>query len=298
MSGRGDYVSASAARFRQIRFQWHVLTRNPLQKVAVIYIVLLTSIAIFAPYIIPYPESVVGTVNQEEILKAPSWSHLFGTDEFGRDIFSRVLYGARISVVAGLITVALAMGIGAPLGVLAAGLRGIVDEIIMRFCDIVLSFPVVVLAIVIAAYWGGSLRNAVIALAVTWWPYYARMVRGVAVSVRERPYVRAAESIGTSRPVIIFRHILPSSIGPVSVMASLDLGFVILALASLSFLGVGAQPPTPEWGLMINDSRSYFLSAWWYMAFPGLAITLTVLAFNILGDGLDEVINPKTRGRG
>lgn len=296
-SAHASYPSATRARLRQLRLQWRVLVRNTLQKAAAIYIVILMSLAVFAPYVIPYPDAIQGKVHEEIILAGPSWAHPFGTDEFGRDIFSRVLYGARLSALAGLLTVALAVGIGATLGVVAAGLGGIVDDVIMRFVDIMLSFPTVVLAIVIAAFWGGSLQTAIIALAISWWPYYARLVRGAAVSVRERPYVRAAESIGTSKVFQIFRHILPGSIGPMLVAATLDIGFVILSLAALSFLGVGAQPPAPEWGLMITQSRTFFLQAWWYMTFPGIAITLTVLAFNILGDGLGEVLNPKIRGR-
>ncbi|MBN1319824.1 MAG: ABC transporter permease [Thermoleophilia bacterium] len=291
------YLTAGRARWRQFRLQWHVLTRNVLQKIAIIYIALLVLVAITAPYIAPHPESIAGTASAGEVLQAPSWSHLFGTDEFGRDIFSRVLYGARISLMAGVVTVFLSVAIGSVLGVIAAGMRGIVDDVIMRVTDVFLSFPMIVLAIVIAAFWGAGLRNAIIALAVCGWPFYARLVRGSAVSVRERPYVRAAQSIGASQRSIIFRHILPGSIGPVLTMASLDLGGIILMLAGMSFLGVGAQPPTPEWGLMINESRTYFLNAWWYMAFPGIAISLTVLAFNLLGDGLNEVVNPRTRGR-
>jgi peptide/nickel transport system permease protein len=265
---------------------------------AVIFIGILLFLAIFAPYVVPYPDAISGAVHEENTLAAPSWSHPFGTDDMGRDIFSRVLYGARISVVAGLLTVGLASLIGATVGVIAAGFGGLVDDILMRVVDIFLSFPTLILAIVIAAFWGGSLQTAVMALAISWWPYFARIVRGQAMSVRERPYVRAAESIGTSKLAQIFRHILPASIGPMLVSASLDIGFVILSLAALSFLGVGAQPPSSEWGLMITQSRTYFIQAWWYMVFPGIAITLTVLAFNLLGDGLGEVLNPKTRGRG
>jgi len=290
-------LTARKARWRQFRIQWHVLTRNTLQKVALGYIVLLVIVAIVAPYIAPHPESIRGVASSTEMLQPPSWSHPFGTDEFGRDIFSRVLYGARISLLAGITTTALAVAIGSVLGVVAAGMRGIVEEIIMRVCDIFLSFPMIVLAIVIAAFWGGSLRNAIIALAICGWPFFARLVRGTAVSVRERQYVRAAQALGASQFSIIFRHILPSSIGPVVTMGTLQLGATVLQLSAMSFLGVGAQPPTPEWGLMINESRTYFLSAWWYMTFPGIAITLTVLAFNLLGDGLNEVLNPKTRGR-
>jgi peptide/nickel transport system permease protein len=292
------HPSALRARLWQFRLQWHVLTRNKLQKAAVIFIGILLFLAIFSPYVVPYPDAISGAVHENDTLVAPSWSHPFGTDEMGRDVFSRVLYGARISVTAGLVTVGLSVLIGATLGVIAAGFGGVVDEVIMRIVDVMLSFPTVILAIVIAAFWGGSLKTAVLALAISWWPYHARLVRGSAVSVRERPYVRAADSIGTSKIVQIFRHILPASVGPLMVTASLDIGYVILSLAALSFLGVGAQPPSSEWGLMITQSRTYFMEAWWYMAFPGIAITLTVLAFNLIGDGLGEVLNPKTRGRG
>lgn len=290
-------TSAMRARLHQFRLQWHVLTRNKVQKFAVGYLIALVVVAIVAPYVVPYPESIKGAVSETETLQGPSWSHFFGTDEFGRDIFSRVLYGARISLVASCVTVALAVGLGAVLGVLAASFRGIVDEVIMRITDIFLAFPTIILAILIAAFWGGSLTTAVLALAVSWWPWYARLVRGQAFSIRERAYVRAARSIGSSSRVIMFGHILKSSLGPTFVLASLDMGSLILSLASLSFLGLGAQPPIPEWGLMINQSRQYFLQAWWYMAFPGLAITLTVFSFSILGEGLGYVFNPKTRGR-
>lgn len=290
--------SAFRARMHQLRIQYRVLTRNSLQKIALVYIVLLVVVAVAAPYVIPRTLSVAGQVNLAEKLEPPSPSHPFGTDEFGRGILSRVLYGARLSLGAALITVVFALLVGTALGAIAAGAGGFIDDLIMRTADVFLAFPNVVLAIVISAFLGPSIRNVIIALVVSWWPWYTRMVRGVAVSVRERQFVRAAQSIGTSQRSIIFRHILPSSVGPTIVQATLDLGWVILALASLSFLGLGAQPPTPEWGLMINTSRTYFLSAWWYMAFPGLAITLTVLAFNVLGDGLGEVLNPKTRGHG
>ncbi len=285
------------ARLRQLKLQWHVLVRNKLQRIAVIIIGLLVFLAVFSPYIVPHPEAIEGAVDQANTLAPPSWSNLFGTDELGRDLFSRVLYGTRISVTAAIVTIGLAFSIGAILGVIAAGIGGVVDEVIMRFVDIMLSFPTLILAIVIAAFWGGSLTTAVVAIVISWWPYPARLIRGTAMSIRQRPYVRAAESIGTSKFKIIFRHIMPASVGPLLVTASLDIGMVILALATMSFLGVGAQPPSCEWGLTITQSRDYFMLAPWYMAFPGLAITITVLAFNLLGDGLGEVLNPKTRGR-
>jgi peptide/nickel transport system permease protein len=181
------------------------------------------------------------------------------------------------------------------LGAIAGGLGGVVDEIIMRITDVFLSFPPLLLAIAIAAFLGPNLRNAMLAIAISWWPWYTRIIRGQAVSIRERQFVRAARAIGTPRSSIIFKHILPNTFAPVIVQASMDIGGVILTIASLSFLGLGAQPPTPEWGLLISTSRTYFLNAWWYSTFPGLAIFITVLVFNLIGDGFREVLDPKTR---
>lgn len=215
----------------------------------------------------------------------------------GRDIFSRIIYGTRISLLASVFAVALAMLIGITLGAIAGALGGIVDDIIMRICDIFLSFPSLLLAIVIAAFAGPSLRNALIAIAISWWPWYARIVRGQAISLKERQFVKAARALGNVQSKIIFQHIVPNCMGPVIVQATMDLGGIILTLASLSFLGLGAQAPTPEWGLMINTSKTYFMNAWWYSVFPGLAIFVTVLAFNLIGDGLREIMDPRTRNK-
>ena len=198
---------------------------------------------------------------------------------------------------ASILAVLLAMLIGVPLGAIAGSTGGIIDNIIMRITDIFLSFPSLLLAIVIAAFAGPNLQNALIAIAVSWWPWYARIVRGQAISLKERQFVRAAKAIGTKPMTIIFRHIVPNCIAPVIVQASMDMGGIILTLASLSYLGLGAQAPTPEWGLMINTSKNYFLNAWWYSVFPGLAIFMTVLAFNLIGDGLREILDPKTRNK-
>ena len=235
--------------------------------------------------------------NPSEKLLPPSGEYWFGTDELGRDIFSRILYGTRISLLASLAAVGLAMLIGIPLGALAGYKGGWIDNVIMRICDIFLSFPSLLLAIVIAAFAGPSLKNALIAIAISWWPWYARIVRGQAISLKERQFVRASRAIGNTQGKIIFQHIVPNCMAPVIVQASLDFGSIILTLASLSFLGLGAQAPTPEWGLMINTSKTYFLNAWWYSVFPGIAIFLAVLAFNLIGDGLREIMDPRTRNR-
>ena len=290
-----DFIKTLQPTIRELRMSFYLLNRNRLQRASLIIIVLLIMIAIFAPVLSPYPSHAISATNPDDKLQAPSAQYLFGTDELGRDMLSRVIYGTRISLQTALIAVALAMLVGVPLGAIAGGLGGVVDEIIMRITDVFLSFPPLLLAIAIAAFLGPNLKNAMLAIAVSWWPWYTRIIRGQAVSIRERQFVRAARSIGTPMHRIIFNHILPNTFAPVIVQASMDIGGVILTIASLSFLGLGAQPPTPEWGLLISTSRTYFLNAWWYSTFPGLAIFITVLVFNLIGDGIREVLDPRTR---
>jgi len=273
----------------------YLLKQNKLTFVALIIILSLVIIAIIAPIIAPFPSHIYGNVNPQDKLLPPSQVYLFGTDEIGRDIFSRVLYGTRISLLASLTAVVIGLLIGVPLGLMAGYYAGFVDEFIMRIVDMFLSFPPLLLAMAIAAFLGPSLQNAIIALIISWWPWYTRLIRGQVVSIKEKEFVRAAHAIGTPSWQIMFKHILPNCISPVIVQASLDLGGIILTLAALSFLGLGAQAPTPEWGLMVNTSRTYFLKAWWYGIFPGMAIFITVLCFNFLGDGLREVLDPKTK---
>jgi peptide/nickel transport system permease protein len=284
-----------ASRLREWRFGFYLLWRNTLTRVSLIIVILLILTAIFAPYIVPYPSHAISATDPANSLLPPSAEHFFGTDEQGRDVFSRVLYGSRISLQTALLAVGLALIIGIPLGAVAGALGGAADEIIMRITDIFLSFPPLLLSIAIAALLGPNLRNAMLAIALAWWPWYTRLIRGQAVSIKERQFVRAANAIGASPAAIIFRHIIPNCIAPVIVQASMDIGGTILTISSLSFLGLGAQAPAPEWGLMINTSRNYILNAWWYSIFPGLAIFITVLVFNLLGDGIREILDPKTR---
>jgi len=288
-------TEALRPRWREFRLRFHLLNRNLLVRIALIIIATEIVIAVVAPYIAPHRDSIYGIADPALKLLPPSWTYPFGTDELGRDIFSRVLYGTRISLGAGTVTVALSLLIGVPLGAIAGYRAGVIDDVIMRITDVFLSFPSLLMAIVIAAFLGPSLRNAILACAISWWPWYTRIIRGSAISLRERQFVRAAHAIGTPGPRIVAGHILPNCIGPVIVQASLDFGSVVLILSALSFLGLGAQAPTPEWGLMINTSRNYFLTAWWYIIFPGLGIVITVLVFNLLGDGLREVLDPRTR---
>ncbi|MEW5866639.1 MAG: nickel transporter permease [Bacillota bacterium] len=282
-------------RIEEWRYGLYLIGRNPLTRAALIVVIGLVVVAIFAPLLAPYPEHARGLANPREKLLPPSLAHPFGTDELGRDVLSRVIFGTRISLQIGVLAVGLSLLIGVPLGVVAGYAGGKVDEAIMRITDIFLSFPPLLLAIAIAAFLGPSLRNAMIAIAIAWWPWYTRLLRSQAISTRERPFVAAAKAIGTSGFRIVTTHILPNCMGPVIVQASMDFGSVVLTSAALSFLGLGAQPPTPEWGLMLSTSRNYFLTAWWYSMFPGAAMFITVLVFNLLGDGLREILDPKTR---
>lgn len=282
-------------RYKEFKLSFFLLNRNILTRLALIVVVAFVLLAIISPWIIPYPTHVATGNDPANALTAPCAEHWFGTDELGRDIFSRVVYGTRISMSTALIAVAIALVVGVLLGAIAGAAGGFIDELIMRITDIFLSFPSLLLAMAISTFLGPSLNNAMLAIAVSWWPWYTRIVRGQAISIRERQFVRAARAMGTPGYKIVLKHIIPNTIAPVIVQASMDIGGVILTIASLSFLGLGAQAPTPEWGLMISTSRTYFQNAWWYSIFPGLAIFIVVLAFNLLGDGLREILDPKTR---
>ena len=295
MQWLSDFTMTLQPSIREFRMSFYLLNRNRLQRISLIVIVLLVLVAVFAPFIAPYPGHAISDTNPDDKLQPPSTRYWFGTDELGRDMLSRVIYGTRISLQTALIAVGMALLIGVPLGAIAGGLGGVMDEIIMRITDVFLSFPPLLLAIAISAFMGPNLRNAMLAIIISWWPWYTRIIRGQAVSIRERQFVRAARAIGTPKTYIIFKHILPNTFAPVIVQASMDIGGVILTIAALSFLGLGAQPPTPEWGLLISTSRTYFLNAWWYSTFPGIAIFITVLVFNLIGDGIREVLDPKTR---
>ncbi len=291
----GSIIKTLKPRWREFKVSIHLLRRNRLTRAACYGVVLLVLIALLVPILLPAERHIDQDTNPSEKLRGPSFAHPFGTDELGRDIFKRVLLGTQISLKTALIAVGLALVIGVPLGAIAGFFGGFLDEGIMRFTDIFLGFPPLLLAIAIASFLGPSLNNAMLAIALSWWPWYTRIVRGQAISIKERQFVKAARAIGTPPFKIIRKHIVPNCIAPVIVQASMDIGGVILTIASLSFLGLGAQAPSPEWGLMVSTSRNYFLNAWWYSIFPGMAIFLTVLVFNLVGDGLREILDPKTR---
>ncbi len=269
------------------------LAANPLLTVGGALVLLIVFVAIVAPLIVPFPGDAGTATHPFEVLKAPSAAHWFGTDNVGRDLFSRVLFGARVSPVIAMIVLVIACLVGVPLGVAAGFLGGWVDELIMRVTDVFLAFPPLLLALALAAVLPASLTSVTIAIAAVWWPWYVRLIRGQAASVTGRPYVEACRALGLSRMRIIFRHILPNSITPVLVQVSLDVGGVILTASALSFLGLGAQDPVPDWGLMVSSGQSYFTPDWWMVTFPGLAILLTAFAFNLLGDGLRDLLDPK-----
>lgn len=290
-----QFMFTAKPKLKELRMSLYLLNRNSLTRASLVIMILLLLLALVAPFIIPYPGDIQIDTDPANSLQPPSPEHFFGTDELGRDLFSRILFGVRISITTAVVAVGFAVLIGSVLGAIAGTIGGWIDEVIMRVCDAFLSFPPLLLAIATSAMLGPSLQNAQLSIIISWWPWYTRLLRGQAISVKEKPFVKAAEAIGTKKIRIMFRHIVPNCISPIIIQASMDMGSVILTIASLSFLGLGAQPPTPEWGLMVATGKNYFMNAWWYGIFPGLAIFSAVLTFNLLGDGLREILDPKTR---
>jgi peptide/nickel transport system permease protein len=269
------------------------LRANPLLVAGAIASVLILLVALLAPLLAPFPGDASTATHPFTVLRPPSAQHWFGTDNVGRDVYSRVLYGARVSPLVAVIVLAIACAIGIPLGVIAGYFGGWLDEAIMRVTDIFLAFPSILLSMALIAVLQPTLTTMTFAIAVTWWPWYTRLIRGQAASVAGRPYVESCRALGISRFRIIFRHILPNSITPLIVQVSLDVGGVILTASALSFLGLGAQDPTPDWGLMVAEGQDYFTTAWWIVTFPGIAILVTAFAFTLLGDGLRDLLDPK-----
>jgi peptide/nickel transport system permease protein len=259
--------------------------------VAIVSLVLL--LAVFGPLIAPQNPN---QINLLAVLQPPSVHHWFGTDNLGRDLFSRVLVGTRISVEVAVIILSLSVTFGTALGIVSGLAGGLVDEIVMRVTDLFLAFPGFILAAAIAATLGPSLQHTVLALAVVFWPWYTRLIRGQVLSLREREFVLAARVARAGTVWIATRHLARNVLAILIVQVSLDVGYAILATSSLSFLGLGAQPPSPEWGAIVAEGRSYIQTAWWWSTFAGIALALTVLGFNLLGDGLRDWIDPRLRG--
>jgi peptide/nickel transport system permease protein len=280
---------ALPARGLRLRARAPIL-RNPLNIVALALIALFAACALFAPLLAPFDPLAQDLGSR---LRPPSSEHWLGTDSLGRDIASRIFYGARISLIIGVVVVATAGLVGTAIGLVAGYAGGLVDEALMRLTEVFLAFPALILAMAIAGALGPSLTNAIIAIAAVTWAVYARLVRGQILSLRRREFVEAARAIGASRTRIIVRHLLPNALAPLMIQASFDLGSSIIAAAGLSFIGFGAQPPTPEWGVMISEGRNYISTQPWLSLFPGLAILLAVGSFNLLGDGLRDAFDPR-----
>lgn len=284
-----------ASTIRTLRLYARTFARNGSAMIGLALVLLFLLTAAIGPWIVPFPEDATGSVNMDQKLQAPDAVHWFGTDEVGNDVFTRVIVGARVTLQIACIVTGVAMLIGIPLGMIAGYMGGWVQEVIMRITDVFLSVPGLILAIAIVGALGPGIVNAMLALSLVWWPGYVRLVQAKTLSLKNEIYVEAARSMGASSLRIVFVHILPNCTSPIIVKASMDMGMSILGAASLGFLGLGAQPPFPEWGAMISVARNYLPDWWWYSFYPGLAIFITVLGFNLLGDGLRDILDPKHR---
>jgi len=293
MSNATTAMASSAGGSRRDRGRTRPAWRQPLALIGITIAVIWIVLAIFAPLIVPYgPNSQIAASFQ-----APSAAHWFGTDDLGRDVLSRVVTGARLSLPVAMLLVAIELVVGSTLGIIAGFFRGWVDGLIMRIADLVFAFPAIILALVVVAVLGRGLRNTVIAIAIVAWPQFARVARSLVLSIAESEYVWSSRLLGVPAPRVLLREVLPNVLGPLLVLATLDLSTAMLLLASLSFLGLGAQPPTVEWGSMVASGTEYF-QYWWMGTFPGIAIFTAVLAFNFLGDSLRDFFDPRTATRG
>ncbi|MEO9611911.1 MAG: ABC transporter permease [Nitratireductor sp.] len=268
----------------------YILVRNPLSLTGVILITLVVFGALFADFIAPFPEHRGAVVDFANFNKPPEWPYLFGTDLVGRDLFSRILYAYRISLLLGVVVLAIAVPVGVTIGLVAGYIGGWTEYVLMRITDVFLSIPPLVLAMSMMGLLEPTLTNGMLAVTAMWWPWYTRLVYNLTRSEKEEGYVLAAEVIGASKPHIIFREILPNCVPSIVTKMTLDLGFVILIASSLSFLGLGVQPPTPDLGSMVADGAKYLPDSWWLTVFPGLAILVAVFGFNLLGDALRDIL--------
>lgn len=285
----GEPISEHRSR---LRATVETVLQNRLAVIGIGVLAVLVIVAIFAPLIAPYE---INDVNISDRFSPPSSDYLFGTDELGRDIFSRVVIAARVSLRVGFIAVGIALAIGVPIGLVSGYYGGGVDSLLMRVMDVLFSFPAILLAIAILAVLGPGVGNAMVAIGIVYTPIFARITRGSVLGVKNQVFVTAARSLGAKDGRILRTHILPNVVAPIIVQTSLSLAFAILSEAALSFLGLGVQPPDPAWGRMLADGRSFFQDAPWMAIFPGLAILLTVMAFNFVGDGLRDALDPQQR---
>jgi peptide/nickel transport system permease protein len=269
--------------------------QSPLSLLGLAITLALLVIALFGPWLAPYPDHIAGAINTPARFRPPSATHPFGTNELGQDVLSLVLGGARVSILAGFAVVLIGAAVGTAVGAVAGYAGGWTDDILMRLTDLKLTIPGLILAMAVAAALGPGIVNMVVAIALSWWPGFARLIRGEVIARKEEMFVTAARASGASPARILFRHILPNVMTPAIVKMSLDIGFAILAVASLGFIGIGVKPPTPEWGSLLSVARNYMPDMWWMAIFPGLAIFVAVFGFNLLGDGLRDVFDPRAR---
>jgi peptide/nickel transport system permease protein len=285
---------AAPARRIDLAYIWYQLSRSPLTLAGLAIILLVLLVMVLAPWIAPFDPNAL---DLRARLAAPGAMHWLGTDQVGRDLLSRIIWGSRVSVTVGVAIVFFSMSIGTVLGAFSGLVGGRTDTIIMRLMDVLLSFPSFVMAMALAAALGPDLINAMLAIAVVRIPFYVRLARGQGLSLRERAYVKAAVTFGASKRQIVLRHIIPNAMAPIIVQSTLDIGGAILTAAALSFIGLGAQQPTAEWGAMVSSGRDFLLDQWWYPTFPGLAILVTAVGFNLLGDGLRDIFDPRLKGK-
>jgi len=284
-------IPESEIHDQEWRLQLRRLRRNPMVVAGIVILIIWTVAGLLAPRIAPADPLQQDVMRR---LEEPSDAHYFGTDELGRDILSRVLYGTRITIPAGLVVITVGCTLGLFMGAIAGFVGGVWDEMIMRLSELFMAFPTIILALAVTAALGPDLKNAVIALVIVWWPSYARLIRGLVMEMKTREFVEGARSIGASSPYILFRTVLPNCISSAIVLATLDIGNAILSIAGLSFLGLGPDPTSPEWGRMVSIGIDFF-DQWWMWLFPGLAIATVVLAFNFIGDGLRDVLDPRMK---
>ena len=268
--------------------------RDRLAVTGLLLILLLFLIGTLAPYIAPDPEAVFNIYPQER-LQPPSTAHLFGTDHMGRDVLSRIIIGSRVTILISVIAVFSALAVGVPIGLIAGYYENYLGEFLMRVADVFLSIPQFILAMALASALGPSIENAILALSVTYWPWFARVVYAETISIKRSAFIESTIALGASNLRIIFFHVLPNIQSSIIVRTTIGMGYTILTAAVLGFLGVGAQPPSPEWGLAISEAREYLPGAWWFATFPGLSIVLVVMAFNMFGDGLRDIMDPRLR---
>lgn len=282
----------SNQEFQRMLYQFR---QSPLSVVGLIMVSFIVIVALLGPALVPFPQDATGTTRMKDRMLGPNDVYLMGTDDVGRDVFSRTVIATQTSLVIGVVVLVIAILIGLPLGAISGYFGGWIDEIIMRVTDVFLTVPALLLAMAMAAALGAGMTNAMLAIALVWWPGYTRLVRGQVLALREQDFIEAGRALGANRWHILWKHVIPNVLSAVIVKASLDMGFAILVTAGLGYIGVGVQAPTPEWGVMISEGRGFLREAWWISVFPGIGMFITVLGFNLLGDGLRDIFDPKQR---